>query len=370
RIIWALVGLFVAIAVAIWFGAPRLGLDPELARGFQLYGVALIGGSAFTAFWAILPDSIVKAHQDTRTTMWAGIVSSIVNVVLNALFVFVFHWGLFGIGLSTAIGRLGGLAYSTWRARAHERARVAAGRDTRPGRFTRPLRAILMIAIPSGLTYVLMAVEGFLINGILANSYGHLGLDPQALKTVQTDALAAWSVFGAALSFLAMPAIATGVAMLPLAARLRGAGALDRLDSELRTALGLWVGFALLAGFPIAVVGWPWLCGALLDSERAIEMALAARWLLPAAVAAMGPFVISRPLFDALSVSNLGLAMSAVRSLLLVVPLTWAGGHLAAGAGLEQITGCYAGIAAGLTLGSALVVSTAMSRARAARSSP
>ncbi|MEO0652629.1 MAG: MATE family efflux transporter, partial [Planctomycetota bacterium] len=296
QIIWGLVALFFAMGVGIWFGAEHVGLEPELAKGFKVYGTALIGGSAFTAFWAILPDSIVKAHQDTRTTMWAGIVSSVVNVALNGLFVFVFHWGLLGIGLSTSLGRLGGLAYSAWRARDHERARLAAGRDTVPGVFDRPVLAILAIAVPSGLTYILMSAESFAINGILANSHLHLGLTGEALREVQAEALAAWSIFGATASLLAMPAIATGVAVLPLAARLRGAGRLDRLQRELRTALTAWALYGSLLVVPLAYFAWPAMARALLDSERAIGFALDARLALPAVALVIGPFVVSRPL--------------------------------------------------------------------------
>ncbi|NIL99693.1 MAG: hypothetical protein GTN89_01755, partial [Acidobacteria bacterium] len=82
----------------------------------------LIGGSAFTTFWSIIPDSLVKAHQDTRSTMWAGIWTNVINVGLNTLFLFVFGWGIFGIALSTVLGRIGGLVYSLARARVHERA--------------------------------------------------------------------------------------------------------------------------------------------------------------------------------------------------------------------------------------------------------
>ena len=83
-------------------------------------------------FWSIIPDSIVKAHHDTRSTMWAGIWSNVINVVLNTIFTFVFHWGIFGIALSTVVGRFGGLVYAQRRARAHEAAREARGADLSP----------------------------------------------------------------------------------------------------------------------------------------------------------------------------------------------------------------------------------------------
>lgn len=349
-----LVLLFLLVGAAIWFSAPGLGLAPELARGFQLYGTALIGGSALTAFWSIVPDSIVKAHQDTRTTMWAGIVSSLVNVALNTLFVFVFEWGLVGIGLSTALGRLGGLAFAAWRAAEHESARRAADRDHAPGTFPRPLAALLGIAIPSGLTYVLLAVEGLLVNGILAHSHGQLGLDPAARATAQADALAAWSVFSAAISMLAMPAIATGVAVLPLAARLSGTGQLSRMRRELLTAIAAFAVYLLAAVAPALWLGWSPLCRALLGAQRPIALAELAGPFVFAAVAMLGPFMVVRPLFDALARSDLGLRMSALRSLGAIVPGTWLGGWIATRSGVDPMLGYYWGYAVGLVLGSGL----------------
>jgi Na+-driven multidrug efflux pump len=358
-LIWALLVLFLLLAAGIWFAAPHLGLEPALAEGFRLYAVALIGGSALTAFWSILPDSEVKAHQDTRTTMWSGILSSLLNVLLNTVFVFVFHWGLFGIGLSTALGRLGGLFYAQWRARAHQRRWQAAARELRPGRYPRPIRALLAIAIPSSLTYVLMSVEGLLINGVVANSYRHLGLGAAELRALQTDALAAWSVYGAAISLLAMPAIATGVAVLPLASRLSGAGDPERLRRELATARRAFLWFALLGVLPLAWFGWPALTRALLESDRALSLAGEARLFLPLVVAALGPFLLGRPLFDAFARSRLGLAQSALRSLLLIVPLTYAGGQLAVELGAEQMLGLCAGNLLGVILGTASVATVA-----------
>src|SRR3989449_1362156 len=78
-VVWSLVPLFTAIALYIYFGADHMGLDPGLARKFSVYGAVLIGGSAFTAFWSIIPDSIVKAHHDTKSTMWAGIWSNLIR---------------------------------------------------------------------------------------------------------------------------------------------------------------------------------------------------------------------------------------------------------------------------------------------------
>src|SRR4029450_1381651 len=69
RIVWALVPIFLAIAAGAYLYAPHMGLDAKVADLFALYCAVLIGGSAFNSFWSVLPDSLVKAHHDTRSTM-------------------------------------------------------------------------------------------------------------------------------------------------------------------------------------------------------------------------------------------------------------------------------------------------------------
>src|SRR5262249_12642460 len=144
-----------------------LSPSPEVARQFAIYGSVLIGGSGFSMFWSVIPDSIVKAHHDTRSTMWAGIWSNVINVVLNTIFTFVFHWGIFGIAFSTVVGRCGGLAYALRTAASHESARKARGEDTARGRDPRPIRAIFSLALPSTAAYSLMAAETAILNGFL-----------------------------------------------------------------------------------------------------------------------------------------------------------------------------------------------------------
>ena len=343
QLIVLLCALFLAISAGIWFLTPHIGLAPEVASQFRIYATIVVAGSAFTTFWSILPDSIVKAHRDTRTTMWAGIVSSGVNVVLNTIFVFVFHWGIAGIALSTVLGRLGGLFYAQLKAAEHERRRLADAASGSDHRLSRPFVDLMRIAVPSGLTYVLMSVESFAVNGMLANCER------------SENALAAWSIFDSMLRFLAMPAIACGVAMLPLAAYLRGEGRGDRLRAELRTGLIAIGAYSLLIVLPVSLLGRHFLVNQLLEEPGAIEDALRGfLWLTPGALA-LGLVFLLRPIFDALEAATRGLAASSVRSLLLVVPVTYAGGQLAPHLGLAAIDGLFGGFVLGAALGTAWI---------------
>jgi Na+-driven multidrug efflux pump len=335
RIVLGLSVVFSLLAVGLWLFGAGLAPDELTARQFRTYASVLVGGSAFTAFWAILPDSVVKAHQDTRSTMWAGLISTGLNVALNTLFVFGFGWGIFGIAFATVLGRLGGLAFALRVAARHERARRERGLDLDPSCFGRPVRAILLLALPAGASFLLLAGEGLAINAMLA------------ARPNGQELLAAWSVFDRAVRFLSMPIIATGVALLPLCAGLWGARQLERIRHELRTALVAGAVFALAFVLPACWLLGPWLASALLEAGSARADAELALRFTPLAVLAMGSLFQMRSAFEGMQRARPGLLASLARSLFLVVPLVALGLRAAPALGFAPVAGACAGYVAG-----------------------
>ena len=335
--------VFLALAVGIYFLAQQLPLESDVARQFSIYGPVLLGGSALTSFWSVIPDSLVKAHNDTRATMWAGIVSTLTNFLLNTIFVFVFHWGILGIGLATVLARLGGLAYASHAARIHEDRRRALGRDTKPGLFKRPQHIILQLALPASLSFGLLAVEGMAINGMLA------------LHADSAATLAAWSIVDRAARFLTMPVIAIGVALLPLAARLWGAKEWDTIRRELRTGLVWAAAYSLLIALPVTWFFGPQVARALTDapdSQLAAEQGL--RWVfLPVLMG--GPMFLLRSTFEGMQQARPGLVVSVVRTFLLLLPLAALGYWMAPRLGWTPVLGLLGGMSAGAGLASLLL---------------
>lgn len=335
RIMAVLIAVFVALGAGIWLGAGFLGLEPEVEEPFRIYASVFLVSRAATGFWSILPDSLVKAHHDTRGTMWAGLISGALNAVLNSLFLLVFEWGIWGIALASGLASLGGLLFAIQRARGHEERRKCEVLESRPGEYERPVRAILSISLPAGSAFVLMAAEGGVINWLLART------------DEATASLAAWTAFDRGLRFLSMPLIAAGVAMLPLAARLFGAGDLSRIRRELIVGLGTGAAYVLLVVFPLCLLGGEWLAEALFDDPRTVELSLlGSRWL-PWAVPAIGPFFILRSTLEGLQRPLPGLYASLARTLLLVGPLVWIGLRFAPDLGWPEVAGAFGGLALG-----------------------
>ena len=348
RVTWRLVGLlapfFALIGVGIWFVAPHLELEASVAEAFRVYGAVLVIGSAFTSFWSIVPDSLVKAHHDTRSTMWAGILSNVINVTLNTVFVFVFGWGVFGIALSTVIGRIGGLAYALYRARVHERARRAAWRTTRPGRDPHPWRAVLGLGLPSALTFLLMSGEVSVINVLLAGT------------THPTEAIAAFSIYYRVLLFASQPVIAVAVAMLPFAGRLLGAGDARGVRRGLRQAGVAGLAYMVLLMAPIVVGFAPAIAHALAEGPLTRSFAVFGLRAVPIATLASLPFFLARPVFEAMGRGRPGLLLATLRYVVLSVPLAWAGMHAAVALGRPGFEGVLAGTIAASLLSSLAMV--------------
>ncbi|MFQ5876176.1 MAG: MATE family efflux transporter [Acidobacteriota bacterium] len=338
RMVRWLVPVFAAIALAVWLGAGRMGLEEETASLFAVYAGVLVGGSALTAFWSIIPDSIVKAHHDTRSTMWAGIWSNVINVVLNTLFTFALHWGVFGIALSTVLGRFGGLIYAMRRAARHEADRKASGLDTSPALDPAPLRSILALALPAALTYGLMAVETSLVNWLLADR-------PHA-----TEAIAAYGIYYRVLLFAVMPIIAASVAVLPFVARRYGEGDLASIRRGLRQITLAAAAYCLVVVTPAMIGGGPAVARLLAESQITADLTRVALWLSPLACLSMIPFQLLRPAFEGLQRGSPGLVMAILRYVVLAAPCALLGRRVA----LEVERPALYGIVVGLILASAL----------------
>ncbi len=331
RLVLVCVPAFCLLGAACWSFAGRLSPGPEVAREFAIFGPTLVAGSAFTLFWSVIPDSIVKAHGDTRATMWAGIWSNVINVVLNTLFTFVFHWGIFGIAFSTVLGRFGGLIYALRRAAAHERERKERAEPVVRGLDPRPYAALFALAVPSALSYVLMASEISVVNWILK------GL-PHG-----TESLAAYAIYYRVFQFVVMPAIAASVAMLPFAARRFGHKDVAAVRRGLRQAH--------LAGLAYAAVATP-LLYLLADplARRFTASPVTLGLLVPALRAApllallAIPFFLCRPVFEGLGRGRPGLVMSTVRYAVLAAPAAWLGVAGAEKLGVNGVLGLISGL--------------------------
>ncbi|NNL68242.1 MAG: hypothetical protein HKP30_18480 [Myxococcales bacterium] len=333
---------FTLLGVGLWFVAPRMNIAADVAGMFRVYGTVMVVGSAFTTFWSVVPDSLVKAAQDTRSTMWAGIWTNVINLVLNTVFLFGFKWGVFGIALSTVLGRIGGLIYALARARYHEKKRLderlTPGTDLDP----RPVRTVLGLAVPSSLTFVLMALETAFINMLLAG------------RAFATEAIAAYAIYYRLVLFAIQPVIAGAVALLPYTAVRCGARDYSGVLRGLHQVLAATAGYTVIFVTPVMIWASPWIAGSLAESPLTAEYAIFALRTVPLACLLGSLFLLVRPVFEAMGRGRPGLVMAIVRYAILMLPLALGGMSLAESRGYPPIDGLIVGLLVASALSSAI----------------
>ncbi|MEZ6187441.1 MAG: MATE family efflux transporter [Planctomycetota bacterium] len=349
RVVVVLAAAFALLAGACYLAAPHLpGVDDKVRANFQIYAPILLLGAATVGFWSVLPDSLVKAHHDMKTTMLAGLTTGVTNLALNTLFVFGFGWGITGIAIATACGRLGGFIVSWTRCRTLEAERARAWAALPPEQLQHqplehPLGALLKLGVPSALTYVLMASESLFANWILVHTAG---------EDAATANMAAYAIYHRAGLLFLMPVIAVSVAINPFVARAYGAGELERIGRGLRQGYLYAAAYGVAFALPVCwFVGAP-LAEFLSKGPETVQLATwGVRYGVPLAVISAGPLVLARPAFEAVQRGFPGLIMSALRYVVLAVPGGWIGVQLALSQGQPPLLG----LVGGLILATALV---------------
>ena len=337
-IVYFLIPAFALVGVGVYFLAPLLELDAQVQSEFQIYGTVLIVGSAFTAFWSVIPDSIIKAHHDTKSTMIAGMLSNFTNIALNTLFLFVFEWGIFGIAFSTVLSRFSALVYALWRANALECERITALTDSPdPSPASREIcktavRQILAIAIPSGLAYSLMSLEGLYVNWLLT------GVEES------TAAVAAYGIYYRISMFAFMPLIATAVAILPYVARKVQLGGIQDILFTARGIMVIGLLYCLLVVSPMLLLWSDDILSFLTDSQAMLECGSSALLIvIPMSIVTI-PIVFTKPILEGFQRGRPVIVLSVLRHVVFAVPLCYIGRNIAPSFGYTSFEGIMAGL--------------------------
>lgn len=230
----AALGLSVILTVAGLLGSRSLMImiqTPEniFADG-ALYLRIYIGGFAFVFLYNVA-TGVFTALGDSRTPLYFLIGSSVGNVLLDLLFVCVFHWGVAGVGWATFIAQ--GIACVLALFAVIFKLRQIRTAD-KPELFSvQMLGKIGRIAVPSILQQSFISVGNIFIQG-LVNSFG-------------SSVIAGYSAAIKLNTFTITCFTTLGNSVSSFTAQNIGAGKTDRVKSGFRTGVLLAMGFAAAA---------------------------------------------------------------------------------------------------------------------------
>lgn len=185
---------------------------------FQFYAIGLFFQFGYNIF-----ASILRSIGDSRATLYFLLVSSVLNIGLDILFVAAFHWGVAGAAIATSISQLGscvaGYLYMT---RKYEVFRFKFSEF----RFHKDMcRLILNVGIPAALQQCVVSCGHILVQRLI-NSYGG-------------DMIAALTASQRVEQYILVPILAFQSGMSMYAGQNIGAGEVSRVKLGLRQTIVL-----------------------------------------------------------------------------------------------------------------------------------
>lgn len=259
--------------------------------------------------------SLCRANGNTMLPGTMMMVTSILNLILDPIFIFTFDLGIEGAALATILAfGIGVFVVAPKVSKRHWM--LFDWSDLNVGKS---IRSISHIMGPAMISQLLPPLSSMLATKLLA-SFG-------------TAAVAAWAL-GSRFEFFAMVAIlALTMSMPPMVGRLLGAGQLQDIRKLVRVACQFILGFQLI----IAVVTYL-LSGhlaALMTSEQSVESIL--HWhlmIVPISLGPLGICMLMVSVSNALAKSYTALTISALRLFVFFLPCLWVGAQIAALHGL------------------------------------
>jgi len=189
---------------------------PYAIEYFNIYATGFVFFFGFQGTSAIL-----RGLGDSKTPVYFLIISTIVNIALDLLFVIVFEWGIAGVAAATVIAQAGAFFTIIWYINRYHNFL-----DFSPLKMrfdTSIFKKSLRIGLPSGFQQTFVAV-GFLALYKIVNIFG-------------VPTIAAYSITMRIDSFAVMPAMNFSAAISTFVGQNIGANKFDRIGKGLKATL-------------------------------------------------------------------------------------------------------------------------------------
>ena len=201
------------------------------------FNVFMMGLIAFFGFSGT--SSILRGLGDSMTPLYFMIIATVVNIVLDIVFIVVFQWGISGVAYATIIAQAGAfIAGAIYLNKKHQ----IISFNVLKFRFDRELfLQSIRIGLPTGFQQTFVAL------GIMALI--------RIVNNFDTDVLAAYTVASGIDALAAMPALNLASALSAFVGQNLGAQKIDRIKKGLRATLFMAWGISLFVMLTVIFFG-------------------------------------------------------------------------------------------------------------------
>lgn len=223
-ILLSLFGLFMNRHILLLLGTPD-NILPDALTYLQIYFLGL----PFLFLYNVL-SSMFNALGDSKTPLYLLLFSSLLNIVLDLLFVCSFQWGVAGVAIATVIAQ--GLSALAGFVLLRKRLGSFAASEPVHRYNVQMLVTMLKIAIPSTLQQSIVSIGMLLVQSVV-NSFG-------------SSVLAGYSSAIRVENLCIVPMICIGNALSTFTAQNLGADQKDRIQKGYRSSLLMVAAAALM----------------------------------------------------------------------------------------------------------------------------
>lgn len=305
-VIIMIIGLLGAPTALRWMGTP----DDTMTYSLQYIRIYLLGMIPNLVY--NMGSGILRAIGDSKRPLYFLIIGCFTNIILDILFVVVFHWEVIGVAIATVISQLvTAVLVCIVLMKTDESYKL----EVKKIKFHDGLlRKIIKIGVPSGFQSLTYSLSNILIQSSI-NSFG-------------TVTIAAWVASGKIDSVFWMLTAAFGITVTTFVAQNYGAGKNDRVKEGVKTSFIMAVIIAIAISAIIIVAGKP-LLGMFTTEKEVADMGMhMLLFLAPFYVTYIPTSILSGSLrgfgdtFIPMIISAVGVCALRVLWVLIIVPIS------------------------------------------------
>ena len=242
-VILTIIGLVIARPVLVLLRTPDTIIDMSMSYLVVAFlGIPIIFSYNFLA-------AILRALGNSKAPLQAMVVACAVNVILDILFVMVFHWGIQGAAIATVIAQVTSAVYCFWKLMGIPVIKM----DKNAMRVDMRLcRQHLLMGLPMAFQNAIIAIGGMIVQFVV-NGFGVIFL-------------AGYTATNKLYGTLEIAATSYGFAVSTYAGQNMGAGLIERIRKGTKSAVMIGIGTAVVIMIIMLTCG-KWILGCFISGD-------------------------------------------------------------------------------------------------------
>ncbi|KTF16028.1 MATE family efflux transporter [Pseudoalteromonas sp. H105] len=300
------------LCVLLWYYqegiAYSLGAEPSLFQLLRDYWFPWLL-SCWLGAILYFGYSICRSHGETLLPGKVMVITSLLNIILDPVFIFTLNMGLAGAAWATCISFIIG-CFIIFRA-IIQKPYIAMLYNV--GRAKKGINTIVKFTIPAMLSQFIPPVSAMLVTVIIA-SYGDI-------------AVGAWGLANRIEYISIIMILALTMALPPMIGNLKGRNKIPEIFFLVKTAMKTIIVFQLAITLFILVISKP--VANLLSVNSQIEsLLLHYLWIVPVSYGALGICMVCVSACNAMGLPKSALVISLLRLFSCYLPLIWVGSEV------------------------------------------